>query len=670
MSFLAPLFLFGFVFIAGPVIFHLIRQVPRKRILFSSTELLDESEPKTEKSRKLQNPWLLLIRCLIIALLTLAFARPFFPEDQRLGDSSAIRNNVIIAIDESASMGREGISRQRNLKAGEILQSLKGIDQVSVFTYSDIISNLLSPEEWNGFPKDQRQQIALKRIENLTTSQRSASLKLALEEAAAIAESMQEDSSQPSYSTIYLLSDFSNGTYSDNLDSIDWPQYLELVRLPLPPQADTVNLGIGWAGWTESETGTSVANLAITSSAPDETVSAEIKILDEVGNEALAPKTILLEGQSQYPIQIEIPDDRTNVPLRFVLEGDLHPFDNELPVAPPYVPEIEIAVFSDATLSDSKGAPYFLEKAIHGLDTPRASLSLESSTVQFSDAFLIDRPLSLAEAERLGQQIRSGKHALITAQSSAFTATLNTLTETENWIIQEQQGKSLLIGEVDLKHPLLAPFTDSRFSNFSNIRFFESAEVQPPPELSANTILGYDNGSPLLLELKQGTGTILIWTGPWTPQSSQWLLSSKFVPFLHQFLLRASGGPSLPSNVVLTAENLRLYQPLFNDELPGIRGHFRDSTGSRTIAFQLPPQESQTRPFDSDEWDQLGLPEFSATQRQQALETLANSIKTESTKETEQRQRIWQWVLWLVLGLLLLESGLAIAVVRRKEIAA
>ena len=79
MSFLAPLFLLGALAVVGPILFHLIRRTTREVTPFSSLMFLRESPPRVTRRSRLENLWLLLLRCLVIGLLALGFARPFFP---------------------------------------------------------------------------------------------------------------------------------------------------------------------------------------------------------------------------------------------------------------------------------------------------------------------------------------------------------------------------------------------------------------------------------------------------------------------------------------------------------------------------------------------------------------------------------------------------------------
>ena len=71
MSFLAPLFLVGALAVAAPIIFHLIRRTSREKITFSSLMFLRPTLPRVTRSSRLENIFLLLLRCLVLCLLAL-----------------------------------------------------------------------------------------------------------------------------------------------------------------------------------------------------------------------------------------------------------------------------------------------------------------------------------------------------------------------------------------------------------------------------------------------------------------------------------------------------------------------------------------------------------------------------------------------------------------------
>src|SRR5919201_165272 len=77
MSFLAPLFLAGLTALAVPVIIHLINRERREVVHFPSLMFLQRIPYRSVRRQKLRHILLLAIRCLALAIVVMAFARPF-----------------------------------------------------------------------------------------------------------------------------------------------------------------------------------------------------------------------------------------------------------------------------------------------------------------------------------------------------------------------------------------------------------------------------------------------------------------------------------------------------------------------------------------------------------------------------------------------------------------
>ena len=101
MQFLFPLFLTAAAAIAIPIIIHLFYFRRFKKVYFTNVRFLQEVKDITSNRQKLRNLLVLLMRCLAIIFLVLAFAQPFLPR------SSAVKQGekaVSIFVDNSFSM--------------------------------------------------------------------------------------------------------------------------------------------------------------------------------------------------------------------------------------------------------------------------------------------------------------------------------------------------------------------------------------------------------------------------------------------------------------------------------------------------------------------------------------------------------------------------------------
>lgn len=102
MRFLYPNMLWGLLSLLIPILIHLFNFRRHKLVYFSNTAVLRNIQQENAKTRKLKYLVTLLLRCLFIAALVLAFAFPYRPEKQLNMD--ATDHLVGVYIDNSMSM--------------------------------------------------------------------------------------------------------------------------------------------------------------------------------------------------------------------------------------------------------------------------------------------------------------------------------------------------------------------------------------------------------------------------------------------------------------------------------------------------------------------------------------------------------------------------------------
>src|SRR6478609_4735740 len=101
MNFLAPAFLGGLAAIAVPVIIHLIHRERKAVIEFPSLMFLERIPYRSVRRQKIRHLFLLILRCIAVALLVAAFARPFF-EKQHTAIAGTGAREVVVLLDNSA----------------------------------------------------------------------------------------------------------------------------------------------------------------------------------------------------------------------------------------------------------------------------------------------------------------------------------------------------------------------------------------------------------------------------------------------------------------------------------------------------------------------------------------------------------------------------------------
>ena len=101
LAFLVPLFLVGIAGIVVPIVVHLTRRQRRNVVLFPSLMFLDKIPYQEQRRRRIQHWFLLSLRSLALAVLALAFARPFL-QDAELGlGATGGPREVVVLVDQS-----------------------------------------------------------------------------------------------------------------------------------------------------------------------------------------------------------------------------------------------------------------------------------------------------------------------------------------------------------------------------------------------------------------------------------------------------------------------------------------------------------------------------------------------------------------------------------------
>lgn len=158
MQFVFPAFLGALAVLAVPVIIHLFYFRRFKKVYFTNVRFLKEVKEETSNRQKLRNLLVLLMRCLAIAALVLAFAQPFIPL------SSGVKQGekaVSVYIDNSFSMN--ALSKEAPLLE---LAKQRARDIVNAFGVEDRFQVLTNDFEG----RDQRlvsKEDALSRIEEI-----------------------------------------------------------------------------------------------------------------------------------------------------------------------------------------------------------------------------------------------------------------------------------------------------------------------------------------------------------------------------------------------------------------------------------------------------------------------------------------------------------------------
>lgn len=133
MGFLAPLFLAGLVGIGVPIWLHLLRKQQETPVPFSTLMFLEKTEQMHTRQKQLRYLLLFSLRTLIVLLLALIFAQPFYREPLAVTQATRL---VVVALDGSLSMQREGLAEEARREALRVVDA-NGGKAIQVLSFAD-----------------------------------------------------------------------------------------------------------------------------------------------------------------------------------------------------------------------------------------------------------------------------------------------------------------------------------------------------------------------------------------------------------------------------------------------------------------------------------------------------------------------------------------------------
>lgn len=140
MGFLSPAYLFALAAVGVPVWLHLARKRKLVPVPFSSLRYLKRASARMRRRARVEDIALLLARCLLVALLALALARPVISSRKSIFGLEWPRA-VVVVVDATASMNWHGASgtrlSQAKRQAADWIGNLSTNDKVALWVLTD-----------------------------------------------------------------------------------------------------------------------------------------------------------------------------------------------------------------------------------------------------------------------------------------------------------------------------------------------------------------------------------------------------------------------------------------------------------------------------------------------------------------------------------------------------
>ncbi len=671
MSFLTPLFLVGLAGLAIPVILHLIQKERKNVVQFPSLMFLRRIPYQSVRRRRIRHWLLLFMRLAALALIVLAFARPFLRRTEITAAASGARE-VVILLDRSYSMGYGGKWAQAVAAAERTINGLTPADRASIVLFGSNTEVALRSAADRG-----RLLAAVSSVQPGAGATRyGPALKLA--------GSILSESAVPRREAV-LISDFQRSGWQGG----------EGVRLPdgaiLTPVAITdsgkANLAIAPVSLQQSEF-QNQQRITVTTGAVNHTDVAvsNVEIALEIGGRAIQSRRVSVAARGSASTTFDpVTVAERNVRATVRLANDALAADNVFHFV--VSPENPVDVVIGERAGSGRNTSLYLTRAVAVSEAPRIeakvrqadSLSNEDLAAA-SVVILNDAPVAQTTAERLQTFVQRGGGLFVVAgEKATWPSVADILPGVPGAAVDRSRGAAARLGALEYGHPLFEVFRGPRTGDFASARFYGFRSVTPGP--NSTTLARFDDGQPALLERRVGTGRVLMWTSTLDTTWTDLALKPVFVPFVHRVVrylgayrepkpwrtvgdvvdpgLQAPAKGSEVARVALTPSGTRIsldgdgpeVLELAEQGFYEFRAQGRDAEAPVVVASNVDLAESDLTPLDPKE--------IAAAALGRAGGDSAGPLAPPTDDAQESAQRVWWYLLFA--GLLLLGAETIVA---------
>ncbi len=703
MSFLNPLYFWGALAAAVPVLLHLIRRERARRIEFPTLMYLRKVSKRTIRYQKLRHLLLLLLRVLAFLFLALAFTRPFREMPQVSAAGGKVTTAHIILLDNSLSMSYGDRWERAKKAAAEIVRRASVGDKFALLEFSDRVfarSQIVTGKD-----------TLLGQIENgveLTEKSTRYSQALRLAEKLALEAGAEKR-------IIYLISDFQkSGLDADEQDS-RLSSSVELKPVDLGSDSFS-NLTFGEVkvlDADESNAGSFQIKATVVNYGTEDRKNIRVSLsLDGrvVAEKAVDADRSALRGvefqipaltAGAHPVVLEVEDPNLTRDNRFsmILEAR-----GKTPVFSVENPEPKggrsPSFFLSHALNVSSFSPYRLTAV--ALEKAESVSTLTGSLVIWNDASGGGPALQ----KKLQDYVRGGGGLAVVLGKAVTAEDFNRTFG--SWVPVQMEDPSLqakrpgqashdyaLLTDLRMDHPIFKPFSEPHSGDFTGAKFFKYARLKAAQ--GSEVLARFDNGLPAVVSANIDKGRVVVLAFPADDSgNNDFPVKAVFAPLWQQILRHLGNlregrrwvevGETIEPQKILAESALRQGRADFDlnqaivvmspdkrrvPAAPGASALTLEKIGlyeirsprlSITVAVNPVPKESDLAHANVEEFVAGWLPREASGAPQPAVENERMSLE-----EQERKQRLWRLLLAAVLVFLVSEGLLGNRLALKRE---
>src|SRR5919202_4469577 len=527
MAFLTPAFLVGLAALAIPVLVHLIQRERKRVVEFPSLMFVRRIPYQSVRRRRIRHWALLLLRAAAVALIVLAFARPFLKRDAAAAAATGGAREIVILLDQSASMGYGDHWQRARDAARGIVRGLSRDDRATLVLFS------------RNAEENMRATSDRTRLEAAINAAKVSSGATRYGPALKLAESILSRSNIKRREAV-LISDFQKSGWSGSEDA-RFPEGMALTTTSVSSR-DTANLSVpsisfGRASFSGQERITVNAGL---SNKGDEAVRDVPVTLTVDGHEIETLRAAVAAHASASvtfaPFTLAGPNVRGTVRAG----TDPLPADNQFHfVLTPSQP-LSLAIVDAVDRSDES---LFLTKALSigatpafQIETTSASRVVPATYDKRTVVILDDTPYPSSTGGALKRFVERGGGLLVIAgdRTTWGPSEADLMPGRLGPVVDRTSGRSGSLGFLDYSHPVFEVFKAPRSGDFSAAHFFRYRSLEPGA--TDRVIARFDDGAVAAVERKVGMGRVIVWASPLDDTSTDIAVKPVYLPLLHQLV--------------------------------------------------------------------------------------------------------------------------------------
>jgi hypothetical protein len=481
------------------------------------------------RRRRIRHWFLLLMRAAAIALIVAAFARPFFGSGAAASlAASSVSREVVILLDQSASMGYGDHWQRARAAAADVIQSLRPSDKATLVLFARNAEENIRATADRG------------RLEAAVNSAKPTSGATRYGPALKLAESILARSTLEKKEAV-LISDFQRSGWTGSED-VHFGEGITLTPKSVASDSTTniavPSVSFSRASFSNQERITVTAGIANKGGA----AAQDVPVVLEIDGHTIETKTANVAPNASASVTFQaFTLSEPSVHGVVKAGADALPADNTFDFVMTPSQTVSVLVVDGGTGPNSS---FYLTKALSIGTTPAFQLetvpaarvtpqTLERRSVVVLNDTVLPPGLAGGVLKRFVE--RGGGLLVVFGDRSTWPSTeTDLLPGTMGRIVDRSDGRGATIGFRDNSHPVFEVFKAPRSGDFSAPRILRYRAIEPGP--NDRILARYDDAAVLAAEKRVGTGRVIVWTTTLDDSWSDLAVKPVFLPLVHQLV--------------------------------------------------------------------------------------------------------------------------------------